>query len=312
MNKIAIIDLGTNSNKLSIFDVSSEIPKLLLKEKQPARLGKGIQESGMISDEALEKTLLVLNDFKKVVKEYNIENAEIFSTEVMRQAKNSQEILDKIFQKTGFEVKTLMQEDEARIFWRGATFDFEWKNKIAAIDIGGGSVQFMWGTKDELEGYKLLKTGSLTLRDKFVKEEPPKDSDYEKIEAFIKKEITDLKNLGNSTPLIHGSTSVLDFYNEANMPMENFHFSRTHSRKTNLRNTKDFYLKTRTFNKEARSKFFPSYPDFMDGVYVGLANVLLIAQKTGITYELPSNNSIINGLIFLIREGKLDEFLNHK
>lgn len=308
---IAIIDQGTSSSKLFVFDVSGKEPILIKKDRAETRLGQGLGTSGVILDEAKERTIEVLNSFKKTAKELGVGKIRVISTEVMRQAANRDQIERDILEKTGLEIKVLSQKDETKVFWHGMTHDFKWDKHLAAIDIGGGSVQFMWGKKDKLEGYKLLKTGVLVLRERFVKEEPPKNEDYEKIEDCIEEEIAGLNiKLGEETPLIHGSTSVLEFYQEANIPLKNFGYSKAHPKKTDLADTNNFYLKTRNYGPEERAKLFPSHPGFMDGAYIGLVNVLLIANKTGIKYELPSDKNIIHGIVLLMQNNEFDRFLN--
>src|SRR3989344_6913233 len=133
-----------------------------------------------------------------------------------------------------------------RLFWHGMTAVFEWEGQIAGIDIGGGTVEFMWGTKDKLEGYKLLKTGVLVMREKYIKSDPATEEEFGLMESEIRKEIVDLEiKFSPETPFIHGSTSVIDFYREAGVKMGEFKYSKSHPFKVDLGQTRRFYKEIR-------------------------------------------------------------------
>ncbi len=312
---MAVVDQGTNSSKLLVFEVGPAKQdfgnlKLIFQDKEETRLGRGMEEGDQVSEEGLVKTMEALQRFKSEVERMKVERVEVIGTEVLRKAENAKDVVKKIKDKLGWEVRILSHEAEMELFWRGMTSDFEWKGGIAGIDIGGGSVQFMWGKREKLESYKLLKTGVLSLRERFIKGDPATEREFELIEEEIRKAIADLEvRFDGEAPLVHGSTSVIDFYQEAGVEMEKFNFSKSHPFKVDLDKTREFYWRTRLLDRKDRVKLFPSHPGFVDGAAIGLANVLLIAERTGLRYELPSNNNIMHGVVPLIYAGKLEEYL---
>lgn len=96
---------------------------------------------------------------------------------------------------------------------------------------------------------------------------------------------------------IHGSTSVIDFYTEAKLPLEPYNLSGGHPWQLSLDKSRQFYEKLRLLPKSERGQYFPSQPNFTDGASIGLANILLIAEQTGLKFELPSNNSLVHGFL---------------
>jgi exopolyphosphatase/guanosine-5'-triphosphate,3'-diphosphate pyrophosphatase len=159
--------------------------------------------------------------------------------------------------------------------------DFSYDGVVATIDVGGGSVQFMRGDKQGLQGKHHYKTGALFLREKFIHGEPPTDAEYAEIEHFITEQIQDLDiTFPKGTPFVHGSSSVIDFFEEAGLELEHFPYSPSHPYQVPIEQVEAFYKRTRCFTKEERAKIFPSHPGFMDGAFIGFANVLAIAKKT--------------------------------
>jgi len=305
-NKIAVIDLGTTSTKILISEYKNKSFQEVFRKKYESNLGDGLHESKIISREAVNKNLQILLQINNLLKEYNVGKAKIFSTEVLRSAQNSNEVVSQIEQGSGLPVRVLTHDEESFAFWNGLTSDLECSGLIAGYDVGGGSYQFMYGTKKELHGVKLVKKGVNYYLNNFTPNDPPLPQDFDRIEEDVAHDIQDLTIcLGKETPFIHGSSSVLDFYKEAGYVMTPYKYSLSHPYQLDLSETKRMYYKVRCLPYEERQKYFPSLPFFMKGTYVGTAIFLKLAEKTGITFELPSNNNIANGLIYLLAEGLL-------
>lgn len=309
MKPFAIIDQGTNSSKLHIYGEDKDGSlREVRRESAETRLGDNLEQNDhKISDGALKQTLTALKRFREIAKEIGVDRIEAVSTEIMRKAANAPDACARIEEETGIRMKILSQEKEARVYWHGVTSDFSWDGKIAAIDIGGGSVQFMYGSKDNLEGHELIKTGTLFLRNKYIAQEPATEEEYANIENAIKQAVAHINyKLPSDTPFIHGSTSVFDFYREAGVRLEEFGYSKGHPVKNTLVETDRLYREMRLLSISERESYFPSRPDFTHGVAPGLANMLIFGEKIGLSHELPSNANILTGLSLLMREGKYD------
>ena len=126
------------------------------------------------------------------------------------------------------------------------------------------------------------------------------------IEKNIRDEIADLDvRFSPETPYIHGSSAVIDFYQAVGIPMEPFAHSKNHPYKVGLDLTRDFYEKSQKMTEAERSKLSPDLPGFASAAVIGLANVLLLAEKTGLRYELPSNHNITQGIVRALIAGDL-------
>lgn len=297
MNK-AVFDVGTNSLKVFVYS-SANPPRLLHKSKVENRLGENLAENGhKIPMQNVMKTAEHLNLMFEALQPYEISEVAAFGTEIFRTAENAEDVVAILADLTGIAIKILTPQQELEYYWQGLVKDFNYDGMIAAIDIGGGSVQFMYGTKEKLLQTHHLQTGALVLRQQIVKHEPASEKEYQAIEEQIKDAVKDINiKFPPKTPFIHGSTSVIDFYTEAGLDLERYDYSPSHSWKLDLKKSRDFYEKLRFLPQIERALFFPSQPGFTDGASIGLANVLIIGEKTGLEFELPSNNSLVNGFI---------------
>ena len=298
MNKL-IFDIGTNSIKYFFFAFQNDAWKIVEKGKIENRMGNKIKNAcDSIAEEDVYNCANIINQIIAKLESKVPVQCAAFGTEIFRMVNNSKEIIREIEKQTSIHVHVLSKEQELEVYWNGLIKDFNHEGIVAAIDIGGGSVQFMYGDKYGLKGCHYLKTGALFLRNQFIKSEPPTIEEYRLIEEEIREQI---KNINicfpPNTPFIHGSTSVIDFYTEAKLPLMAYDGSPNHPYKMDLKDTRAFYNMLRTLPREDRVKYFPSEPGFTEGASIGMANVLLIAEKTGLMYEIPSNNSIIHGFL---------------
>ena len=241
-SKIAVIDLGTTSTKLLICEYKDKSFQPIYRKKFESNLGDGLGESKVISQDAVDKNLQILANINELLREHNVSKTKIFSTEVLRSAHNSKEVIQKIEQGSGLPVRVLTRDEESFAFWEGLAGDLNYDGMVAAYDVGGGSYQFMYGTKNKLEGVKLVKKGVNYYLNNFTPNDPPSPQDFDAIEADVAKDIQDLKvHFGKDTPFIHGSSSVLDFYTEAGYVMAPYQFSKSHPFQVDLDETKRMY-----------------------------------------------------------------------
>jgi exopolyphosphatase/guanosine-5'-triphosphate,3'-diphosphate pyrophosphatase len=309
LKKFAIFDLGSGSVKSLIVETDEKGDfKIIESERvEPCPPGKGLLDvSEMVLEEALSKNIETLKYFLKKARRHGADEVHIISTEALRKAKNKDEVIAKISQVTGITPLIISQQREAELFWKGVTADFPEDMEVAAVDIGGGSIQFMYGTKNILHGHKLLSTGVFRLKEKFQTSDPFSEEGISRVEGAIRDEIQDLDVLFSpETPYIHGASAVIDFYQAIGLPMDTFKHSQSHPFKVNLDLTRRFYEKSQKMTETQRLKLSPNLPGFASAAVIGLANVLLLAEKTGLKYELPSNYNITHGIVRAIIEGKL-------
>lgn len=306
--RFSIIDIGTSSIKLLVVEIGKNgtLANVHKERIEPKLLRNdiGSVKKGGLPKQSIKARIGVLKDLQSKARNWKVERIKVASTEAFRKAKNSQDIIEKIKNETGLDVEVISQKREAELFWKGVIGDFPKKTRIAAIDVGGGTVQFAYGTKEKLEEILLLDTGVFRLKEDLNLSDPFTGNDIENFENKIIDAIRELNvKLGSDVPLVHGSSEVINFYDELKVPFEKSYLSKNHPHKVSLDTTWKNYEMFKKMNISQRKRLTPSLPGYAHGAVLGLANVLLIAQKTGIEYELPSNANITDGLIQEMLEG---------
>ena len=139
--KQAIIDIGSNSIRLTLYETEGQSFKILFREKIMAGLA-GYVEDGKLSAEGIECACAGLLTFRKILQTLQIENTRIFATASLRNVSNTERALSVIRVATGFSVEVISGEDEALFGYTGAMQELHLTGG-AFLDIGGASTEIV-------------------------------------------------------------------------------------------------------------------------------------------------------------------------
>jgi exopolyphosphatase / guanosine-5'-triphosphate,3'-diphosphate pyrophosphatase len=174
--RVAIIDLGTNSVR---FDVHQFGPKkkkeLLHREKLMVRLGQGVFSSGGLNREAVRRTVLAFQSFKKTALELRVERMVAFGTAALREASDGLQFLEEVKSKSGIEIQVISGAEEARLIALGVLKNEKVpKNRFGLIDIGGGSTEITLCKSGDILAGDSFSLGTAKLQQVFLKTIPPR------------------------------------------------------------------------------------------------------------------------------------------
>ena len=204
--KIAAIDIGTNSLKLLIAQVDPGGKIKTLKEiVRTTRLGRRQKQTGRLSGSGMRLSLKVLKEFVRLVRRFQVEQIQAVATCALREAGNRKVFLRAVRRATGLRVKVLTARSEAKLSFRGAVAGVRAGINRLVIDIGGGSTELVWGRARAI-GYRSLPLGAVKLTEQFVHQEPITDQSYRDLVAFIKKKLTRVYRQKNMVTVGLGGT----------------------------------------------------------------------------------------------------------
>jgi exopolyphosphatase/guanosine-5'-triphosphate,3'-diphosphate pyrophosphatase len=178
--RIAIIDLGTNSIRFDIHEVSASRKGLsqhrrLYREKTMVRLGQDLFLNGKLSDESKRRTLEAVHSFHTTMQALSVDRCVAFGTAAIRDASDGESFLEDLKKKTGVEFRMISGAEEASLIAKGVLNNQSAlpKGTYALIDIGGGSTEV-----SICKGRKVLHSHSFNLgvaklQQVFLKTQPP-------------------------------------------------------------------------------------------------------------------------------------------
>ncbi|MCU0679835.1 MAG: hypothetical protein MUF50_00825 [Planctomycetes bacterium] len=290
--KAAIIDIGTQSIKYYIFNIEKHSRKILHFERFSAANLGGLD---YISDEAMERGLIILKEIFLNNKKEEIEFVRILGTDVLRKSKNVIDFIEKVKNIFNVNVEIISQDDEAKYLFQGFTDLIPDNFSLAAVNIGGGSTEFVWGEKNKFSGFLKMPFGAKYLKQLFSDEVGK--TNWEEMEQYLAEKIPVDENLHINNLFITGVLSFIDSIKEKlnlvyelsdiiNHPFKISHLEYRHFVET-LRQTPLSELKA----------IYKIDPDFCDHVAVGQSVYLAIAEKLGVRWIIPSNNDLADGAI---------------
>ncbi|MBN1431167.1 MAG: Ppx/GppA family phosphatase [Methanomicrobiaceae archaeon] len=160
---VSFIDLGTNSARLLIVRLNSNNSySVLRQQKEMIRLGEGSFIQGILSEEAIGRTIVVCSKYEEISRNFGAEEIYAVATSAARDAVNGQDLISRIKKQAGLDVKVISGEEEARLIYLGVSNGFNLDDELYMfIDIGGGSTEIILGTRFDHIYLKSLKLGAL-------------------------------------------------------------------------------------------------------------------------------------------------------
>jgi exopolyphosphatase/guanosine-5'-triphosphate,3'-diphosphate pyrophosphatase len=168
---LAVIDIGSNSVRLVLYERTARSPTVLFNEKVLAGLGRGIERSGRLQDAGVAQALAALDRFRQICDQMGVRSVSVMATAAARDATNGPRFIAEVERICGVEVKVLTGAEEARYSALGVVSGIWTPNGIAG-DLGGGSLELVdvrggdigEGTTFPLGGIRLQEAAEGSLR----------------------------------------------------------------------------------------------------------------------------------------------------
>lgn len=167
---VAAIDIGTNSTRLLI----RRADQVLTREMQTTRLGAGVDRTGRLDPEAIERTLTCLREYRDLIDNHNVSSLRMTATSAARDAENRETFFAGVEASLGERPELLSGDDEGQLAFAGATGELDpEQGPFLVVDIGGGSTELAFGTTSA-SAVMSLDIGSVRLTEKYLEHDPPR------------------------------------------------------------------------------------------------------------------------------------------
>ncbi len=172
---LAGVDIGTLTCRLLIARVD-EAGRLheLRSERRILRLGQGVDQARRLQPDAIGRVLATLTEWRNVIERYRVDGVTAVATSAVRDAVNRDEFLDCIKRGTGFEVEVISGDEEARRTLLGIRSGLPpGVTDILALDIGGGSTEFILDRPGRRQMTRSFDIGVVRLSERQLHHDPP-------------------------------------------------------------------------------------------------------------------------------------------
>jgi exopolyphosphatase/guanosine-5'-triphosphate,3'-diphosphate pyrophosphatase len=226
--KIAIIDLGTNTFHLMIAEKHEPHFHVLSRERIAVQIGMGGINERIITQAGIQRAIRAMKHFKSVMDEADVVNVIAFGTSALRNAKNGEEVATVLTKESGIPIKIISGEEEAGYIYRGVRAAVPMKQDVSLIvDVGGGSVEFIIANDDDVFWKRSFEIGAQRLLERFQKHDPIHTDEIEAVSEYLTQALEPLMGeltKHNPTVMI-GSSGTFDTLSEIYCKQTGFPYS---------------------------------------------------------------------------------------
>lgn len=176
--RVAVIDVGSNSTRLLVADVDGRVD-VVERQSRVTRLGRGVDLSGQLSDEAIEAACAAIADYVGICRDAGAARVAAIATSAVRDASNGGAFVAELRERFALSARVLDGEEEAQLTYRGATAEQPPGVPTLVIDIGGGSTEIVVGTGERIAFHDSLQAGVVRHTERHISGDPPATAELE-------------------------------------------------------------------------------------------------------------------------------------
>ena len=295
MVKLASIDLGSNSTRLLIAEVNDQGLNVLIRMHVVTKMSEKIEQTGEISTVAFKRVNSALRNFKKLLIENDVDDVFVVGTAALRDAKNSDEIIENIRRKYDFEVEVLSGHEEGITTSIGVLHFMQNTENFLIIDIGGRSTEFIYEFENKIIS-KSLNLGVVTLSEKYFSNLPIGQELIDEAKLKIETELSqlDIKDKKNVIGVSGTALSLASIF----LDQKNFNEEELHEIKIDIDNVQEINKRILKMSEaEIMTKFRGIDPKRASTITSGIFLLEIILSYYSNSPIIISKNDILEGLI---------------
>jgi exopolyphosphatase / guanosine-5'-triphosphate,3'-diphosphate pyrophosphatase len=216
VSRLAAVDVGTNSVLLLVAERGpTGALRPVREEAEITRLGRGVDRTGVLSAEGMEATLSVLARYSELARAEQARALVVTATSAARDARNGAEFLARARERAGVTVEILSGAEEARLSYLAVAEDFAGEAGpagILAVDVGGGSTEFVHGHGRRVDFRTSLDIGSVRLTERCIASDPPTLAEQEAVRAAVLETLVRLPRFSPEVGVVGVAGTVTNLY----------------------------------------------------------------------------------------------------
>lgn len=296
--RVAAIDCGTNSIRLLIADIDRDNFREVSRDMEIVRLGQGVDKTGEFHPDAIARTLAAVDKYANEIARRGVTKIRFCATSATRDAKNRSLFVEGVRQRLGVEPEVISGTQEAELSFLGATKDLpDALAPFLVIDIGGGSTEFVLGTRKVLAA-RSVNIGCVRMSERHFVKDPVSSHEIEAARADIQSAIAeaakdvDIKAAKTLVAVAGTATTVAAAALElASYDRYAIHLSRISAEKS--AKVSQMFL---SMTRQERASLGYMHPGRVDVIAAGALVLSEIMKATGAQEFIASESDILDGI----------------
>jgi exopolyphosphatase/guanosine-5'-triphosphate,3'-diphosphate pyrophosphatase len=302
MTRVAAIDCGTNSVRLLIADVDGGVLTDVHREVRLVRLGQGVDATGLLAPEAIERTRVALHGYAAAISRLGAGPVRMVATSATRDARNRDDFAAVVRAELGIAHEVITGVEEARLALAGARSALgdgdRGSGDVLVLDLGGGSTELIRGGDDGRTQAYSMDVGSVRLTERHLRADPPTRAEIDALERDVRAALVQARaevDVDAGVPVIGVAATVLTVAALA-LDLPAYEPGSVHGRRiptTALTQVADRLL---TMTHDQRSAEPVIAPGRADVIAAGAAVLRVVLTDLGIAELTASEHDILDGI----------------
>lgn len=310
MTRVAAIDCGTNSIRLLVADADPVTGELveLDRRMEIVRLGQGVDRTGRLAPEALERTFAACRQYAAVIKEHGAEKVRFVATSASRDAENRDDFVRGVLDILGVEPEVITGDQEAEFSFDGATKELVGRDDLAkpylVVDIGGGSTEFVVGD-DRVRAARSVDIGCVRMterhltRDGVVSDPPaPEQADAIRADVAAALDLAEETVPLTSAATLVGLAGTVTTVAAIALGLAEYDSEAIHHSRISLEQVREIVGRLLASTHAERAAIGAMHPGRVDVITSGALILLAVMERTGAREVVVSEHDILDGIAF--------------
>ncbi len=303
--RVAAIDQGTNSSRLLIIEppaAEGAEPGEIARDMIITRLGKGVDETGELDEQAVARTLAVIERYARRALAMHAQRISIGMTSAVRDAANRDRFLQDVRRVAPTaELRVLSGDDEARLTFLGGTYGLDpAEGPFFVLDIGGGSTEFVVGPPGVADHAISTQMGSVRLTERLIHHDPPSKEDLEAVAAAVDETIDEATDpvavkTAHTFVSVAGTATTIQ---AIALGLPRYDPDRIHRTWLSREDVDGVLVELARMTNEERAAIPVMAPGRGDVIVAGASILAGVMRRLGFDRTLVSETDILDGLAF--------------
>ncbi|MEU0989513.1 Ppx/GppA phosphatase family protein [Streptomyces sp. NPDC005953] len=303
MTRVAAIDCGTNSIRLLVADADPATGQLVELDRRMTivRLGQGVDRTGRLAPEALERTFAACREYAAVIEEHGVERLRFVATSASRDAENRDDFVRGVLAVLGVEPEVISGDQEAEFSFTGATKELPGHEERLVVDIGGGSTEFVIG-RERVEAAKSVDIGCVRLTERHVRSDPPAPAEI----AAVRADIEAALDLAERTVPLQGARTLVGLAGSVTtvagiaLGLDAYDSTAIHHARISMEQVKGIVQKLVDATHDERAAIPVMHPGRVDVIVAGACVLLAVMERIGAEEVVVSEHDILDGIAWSV------------
>lgn len=303
--RVGAVDCGTNSIRLLVADVAADGTKRdVHREMRVVRLGQGVDRTGEIAPEALERTRAALVDYAATCRDLGAERVRMVATSATRDARNRDAFVSMVVDVLGVPPEVVSGAEEAALSFDGATRGLDpAQGPFLVMDIGGGSTELVLGTT-AVEAGLSVDVGCVRLTERHLAGDPP---DAAQVAAAVADIDAALQRVREAVPVERARTAVglagsVTTVAALALDLQAYDAERIHLSRIPAADVAAVTSRLLGMAREQRAALPVMHPGRVDVIGAGALVLATLVDRLGLSEVVVSETDILDGIAWSVRE----------